>query len=171
MSKCQNDNQVIRIRCGCTNLRTVTVHRPISPEPPEPGGPDDPGPSIFAYVTNAADNTVSVIDTSTNAVIATIPVGFAPYSATITPDGTRAYVANANDNTISVIDTSTNTVIATIPVASPHDIDLTPDGTHAYVTNTTTNTVSVLNTATNTVITTIPVGNAPHGIAITPVAI
>ncbi|PJW19680.1 hypothetical protein CV632_15060 [Geobacillus thermodenitrificans] len=129
MSKCQNDNQVIRIRCGCTNLRTVTVHRPISPEPPEPGGPDDPGPSIFAYVTNAADNTVSVIDTSTN------------------------------------------TVIATIPVASPHDIDLTPDGTHAYVTNTTTNTVSVLNTATNTVITTIPVGNAPHGIAITPVAI
>ncbi|WP_339263445.1 hypothetical protein [Geobacillus sp. FSL K6-3411] len=158
MSKCQNDNQVIRIRCGCTNLRTVTVHRPISPEP---GGPDGPGPSIFAYVTNAADNTVSVIDTSTNAVIATIPVGFAPYSATITPDGTRAYVANANDNTISVIDTSTNTVIATIPVASPHDIDLTPDGTHAYVTN----------TATNTVITTIPVGNAPHGIAITPVAI
>ncbi|MEC5189280.1 beta-propeller fold lactonase family protein [Geobacillus thermodenitrificans] len=171
MSKCQNDNQVIRIRCGCTNLRTVTVHRPISPEPPEPGGPDDPGPSIFAYVTNAADNTVSVIDTSTNTVIETISVGNMPDRIAITPDGTRAYVGNVLSNTISVIDTSTNTVIATIPVASPHDIDLTPDGTHAYVTNTTTNTVSVLNTATNTVITTIPVGNAPHGIAITPVAI
>ena len=32
----------------------------------------------FLYVTNAGDNTVSVIDTATNTVVATIPVGNFP---------------------------------------------------------------------------------------------
>jgi YVTN family beta-propeller protein len=32
----------------------------------------------FAYVTNETDGTVSVIDTATNTVVATVPVGFAP---------------------------------------------------------------------------------------------
>jgi len=34
----------------------------------------------FAYITNSTDGTVSVIDTATNAVVATIPVGTAPQS-------------------------------------------------------------------------------------------
>jgi YVTN family beta-propeller protein len=69
-------------------------------------------------VTNFLDATVSVIDTATNTVIATIPIGGIPiggnraYGVAITPDGTRAYVVT-NDNTASVIDTATNTVVAT----------------------------------------------------------
>src|SRR5215831_19577435 len=43
-----------------------------------------------AYVTSFQDNTVSVIDTSTNTVVATIPV--VGSGIAITPDGTRAYV-------------------------------------------------------------------------------
>jgi len=45
---------------------------------------------IRAYVAIEPD-TVSVIDTSTNTVVATIPVGaipFAPIGVAITPDGT-----------------------------------------------------------------------------------
>src|SRR6266851_4582487 len=73
-----------------------------------------------AYVTNAS-GTVSVIDTTTNTVVATIPVGLFPSGVAITPDGTRAYVinqfvTNQGDNTVSVIDTMTNTIVATIPV-------------------------------------------------------
>src|SRR5256886_13710269 len=45
-----------------------------------------------AYVTNESSNTVSVIDTATNTVVATIPVGAVPAAVAITPDGTRAYV-------------------------------------------------------------------------------
>ena len=44
-----------------------------------------------AYVTNQLDNTVSVIDTATHTVLATIPVGAVPVGVAITPDGTRAY--------------------------------------------------------------------------------
>ena len=52
-----------------------------------------------AYITNTPANTVSAIDTSTNTVIATIPVGNVPYAVAVSPDGSRAYVANQNDNT------------------------------------------------------------------------
>src|SRR5216117_3487446 len=41
-----------------------------------------------AYVTNGFSNTVSVIDTATNTVVATIPVGAFPFGVAITPDGT-----------------------------------------------------------------------------------
>ena len=68
-------------------------------------------PDPFAYVTNAVDNTVSVINTATNTVIGLISVGNYPLGIAITPDGARAYVTNAGDNTVSVINTATNTVI------------------------------------------------------------
>ncbi len=108
-----------------------------------------------AYVANRS-NTVSVIDTATNTVVATIPVGQGPWEVAITPDGTRAYVTNAFSNTVSVIDTATNTVVATIPVGAL-GVAITPDGTRAYVTNG-SSAVSVIDTATNTVVATIPVG-------------
>ena len=38
-----------------------------------------------AYVTNDGSNTVSVIDTATNTVVATIPVGLLPTGVAITP--------------------------------------------------------------------------------------
>ena len=73
-------------------------------------------------------NTLSVIDTATNTVVATVPVGLFPLGGiAITPDGTRAYVTNSNSNTVSVIDTATNTVVATVPVGvSPDGIAITP---------------------------------------------
>jgi DNA-binding beta-propeller fold protein YncE len=50
----------------------------------------------FAYVANSGFNTVSVINTATNTVVATIPVFFntenAAFGVAVTPDGTRAYV-------------------------------------------------------------------------------
>lgn len=47
-----------------------------------------------AYVVNNASGTVSVINTATNAVVATITVGTDPFGVAITPDGTKAYVTN-----------------------------------------------------------------------------
>jgi len=69
-----------------------------------------------AYLANEFSGNVSVIDTSTNRVVATATVGSAPYGVAITPDGTRVYVANTLSNNVSVIDTSTDTVVATVAV-------------------------------------------------------
>lgn len=119
-----------------------------------------------AYVTNIDQaNSVSVIDTVTNTVVATIPIA-GPFGVAITPDGTHAYVTNVGSNTVSVINTATNTVATTIAVgSSPEGVAITPDGARAYVTNNTSNTVSVIDTATNAVVMTIPVGSSPAGVA------
>lgn len=128
-----------------------------------------PATSSRAYITNAASDTVSVIDTTSNTVVATVPVGDGPYGVAVNPAGTRAYVTNANSNNVSVLDTATNTVIATVPVGfSPYGVALNPYGTRAYVTNGGSNSVSVIDTASNTVVATVPVGNGPLGVAVDP---
>jgi len=87
------------------------------------------------YVTNGAPlNTVSVIDTATNTVSATIPVGADPSGVAVTPDGSKVYVGNFGSNTVSVIDTATNTVSATIPVGSaPNHVSIQRDPRFAGV--------------------------------------
>lgn len=102
--------------------------------------------SAHLYVANLGDNTVSVIETSGNTVIATVPVGLNPRGVTVRPDGQVVYVANSGDQTISVIETASNTVIATIDIAikgsfpregpkEPRQIVFTADGTLAYTIN------------------------------------
>src|SRR6266404_2960716 len=66
-----------------------------------------------AYITNNASATVSVIDTATNTVTATIHVGSNPLGVAVSPDGSKVYVTNNNDGSVSVIDTATNAVTAT----------------------------------------------------------
>ena len=48
-----------------------------------------------AYITNAGDGTVSVINTATNTVVGSpITVGNFPMGVAVTPDGSKVYVAN-----------------------------------------------------------------------------
>ena len=66
-------------------------------------------------MTNGASNTVSVIDTATNTVAATIAMEFlAPFGVAITPNGAFAYVTVSNSLFVKVIETATNTVTADI---------------------------------------------------------
>jgi YVTN family beta-propeller protein len=123
----------------------------------------------FAYVSNFTSNNVSVIDTSDNSVVDTVPVGSGPIGVAVTPDGAFAYVANRKSNYVSVIDTSDNSVVDTVTVESaPIGVAVTPDGAFAYVTNYTSNNVSVIDTSANTVVATVPVGNYHQGVAVTP---
>ena len=122
-----------------------------------------------AYVGNYGNNTVAVIDTATQTVISTVPVGSYPRGVAVAPDGQYAYVTNANDNSVSVIDTGTETVVNTIPVGSyPIGVAVTPDSQYAYVANLHGNTVSVINTTTQTVVATIDVGDYPIGVVAMP---
>jgi YVTN family beta-propeller protein len=81
----------------------------------------------FAYVPNGND--VSVIDTATNTVVATVPVGNNPFGPAVTPDGTHVYAANLGDGTVSVIATASNTVVATVTVGRfPQGVAVTRTG-------------------------------------------
>jgi YVTN family beta-propeller protein len=65
-----------------------------------------------AYITNQDSDNISVIDTPTNTVIATIPAGEYPEGVAVSQDGRRAYITNRNrlgsgniTGTVMVIDT------------------------------------------------------------------
>src|SRR5882724_637795 len=133
----------------------------------------------FAYVTNTGiicdlcpvsqPPSVSVIDTATYKVVATIPVGLYPAGVAISPNGAFAYVANFNSNSVSVIDTATNTVTATVTVGTnPLGVAITPNGAFTYVTNYTSHSVSIISTTTNSVVATLPMGSPAWGVASTP---
>src|SRR3984957_4715334 len=65
---------------------------PVGTHPRDVGG--RPG-GRTAHVTNREDSDVSVIDTATNTVTATIPVGAGPWGVAVSRDGTTVYVADA----------------------------------------------------------------------------
>jgi YVTN family beta-propeller protein len=68
------------------------------------------------YVSTGGDGTVQVIDTATNTIVATVPVGQRPWNMAITPDGRKLYVACGRSGTVAVVDTETNRKIADVPV-------------------------------------------------------
>jgi YVTN family beta-propeller protein/VCBS repeat-containing protein len=103
-----NDNTVSVIN---TAFNTVTATIPVGANTGPAGIAVSPDGSVL-YVADSGltyfgssfpARTVSVINTATNAVIETIPVGDIPGGVAISPDGTHLYVTNAGDNTVSVI--------------------------------------------------------------------
>jgi YVTN family beta-propeller protein len=152
----------------------------------------------YIYVANYVDGnpetgTVSIIDTNTNTVVATIPNFSGPFAIAITPNGKYAYITNFGSNnfapfgtTVSVLKLSTNTIKATIDVGiQPAGIAISPNGDYAYVTNYNTlyavgapqfadltagqGTINIIETKHHKVIApTIAVGQSPANIAIAP---
>lgn len=126
-----------------------------------------PYPTVFAYIPNSEDNTVSVVNTVTGTVVATIPVGTRPLAVSVSPDGSKVYIGNTTSNDVSVISTATNTVIATIPVGGPaNSLVVNHAGTMVYVT--TNDVVEGISTASNTIVETSGSAGDPIGIAIGP---
>jgi len=134
----------------------------------------------FAYVPNSSSNNVSIVDTASNKVVATVFVGTTPYgvATVVAPTETFALIANADSNNVSVIRTfenlTTNAVVfqklLDVPVGrGPHGIAADPAGKFAYVTNSTDGTVSKIDLSNYTVAAAaIAVGSNPLGILVTP---
>ncbi len=110
------------------------------------------------YVSNGGEKTVSMINTATNAVVATVAVGDAPERPSLTPDEARLFVGHKDG--LAVINTSTNQVVAELPI-KPYacDVAFTGDGKRGYVIQT-DGLLSVVDTTTYTVLATIKVSNA-----------
>src|SRR5262249_50390788 len=73
----------------------------------------------WAYVSNSGIHSpsVSIIDTSTHAVVNTLnspPVGKGPFFSVVDPSGAYLYVSNSEDTSVSVIDLANQTVSTTI---------------------------------------------------------
>ena len=69
----------------------------------------------FAYVATGDANSVTVLDTATDKIIRTIPVGMDPWRAYASPNGKHMIVPNNGDQTVSVIDVASHSLVATLP--------------------------------------------------------
>jgi len=117
------------------------------------------------YVTEQYTNRLKVIDTTTNAVVANVPVGVEPQGVAVNPTGTRVYVANNGSESVSVIDAATNAKLPDIllPGSAPFGVAVTSDGRRLFVVDGGQNRVVVVDAATNSVVATVPVGNMAIG--------
>jgi YVTN family beta-propeller protein len=128
-----------------------------------------------AYVANNIDGAVEVINTSTNAVVATI-TGFShPSDLAVSPNGALLYVYTASSQ-IAVVNTATNTIAASIgfPLGASSEgagpaIAFNPDGQFAYVANSIGN-LTVIDTQSSSVaqIVPLPAGFGPVAVAVSP---
>ena len=113
-------------------------------------------------MTNADDNTVSVIDGNTYKVLKSIRVGNSPADIAINEATNMIYVANQDDDAVSVINRSKDhgTVIAAIASGSqPHGDAFNPHTNKLYVSNVGSNTITVINATTNKIIDSITIGD------------
>ncbi|MBT3353065.1 MAG: YncE family protein [Nitrospinaceae bacterium] len=124
------------------------------------------------YVASAS-GTVTVINTASHSVIATVTLGQSNYvnpgPIAVSPDGGRIYVADLTADIITVIDTNTfNTLDVFQTGDAPNDIEVSPDGTRLYVANRFSESVSVFDTSTNGVVANVTVGIWPYSLAVSP---
>jgi DNA-binding beta-propeller fold protein YncE len=121
-----------------------------------PGPPGSSGPE-----------SVGVLDTLTNTVVATVPLGITSARLALSPSGDRLYVtgtaATVGDPpiTLVVIDTATNTEAARLELGawlSAHAPIVLPAGTSVYVVR--ADDIAVIDPATNTIRGSIPLPNA-----------
>jgi YVTN family beta-propeller protein len=113
-------------------------HRNNFPDVPE-------GYREYAYISNGAANTVSVLDLVYLRPDRTLQVGTNPTGLAVNPVRDEVYIVNTQSGSISVVDAQVNRVVATIPVHRlPYFISVDASGHRAYVANSGSNTVSVI---------------------------
>lgn len=123
----------------------------------------------------ARSGALSVVDTATNTVVATVsPLPDQGSAVAVNPSGTRVYAGYFNNcgcipgsgpTQIAIIDTATNTRVGSIP-AYAVGLAINPGGTRMYASD--LGPVRVIDLATETIVTTIPGFNQPGGIAVNP---
>ncbi len=161
------DGQLIRVidlakRAVCG---TIDLGRGLRPHCAVMGPKDG-----LLYVTTELENTVTVIDPRTLAVVATVPTGQAEsHMLAITRDGQRGYTANVKPGTVSVLDLAARKVIAVIPVCrNTQRIALSVDDRWVFTSDQTQPRLAVIDTRTNGVARWIELPGIGYGTAPTP---
>jgi PQQ-dependent catabolism-associated beta-propeller protein len=146
--------------------------------------------SELAYVTNEDSQELSVIDTRTDSVVATIPVGTRPRGVRVSQDGGTVFVAlsgspkcpptmpdeeceklkaDKSKDGIAVVDVASRRATRVLPGGSdPEAFDISRDGSTLFVSNEDAGTASIVDIATGKVRSTVQVGKEPEGVRLQP---
>jgi DNA-binding beta-propeller fold protein YncE len=128
------------------------------------------GPDGLLYVTTELDQTVTVIDPRTQAIVGAIPT-FQPQShmLAIAHNGLRGYTANVGPGTVSVLDLKGRKTVAVIPVSGEvQRIAISADDKWVFTADQTKPELAVISTATNTVARRVGLSGLGYGGAVSP---
>jgi YVTN family beta-propeller protein len=121
------------------------------------------------YVTNAAADSLSIIDTQTNSVTAVIAVPDSPTCCVASSSGQYVYVSCVAARSVAVVDVGGDSVIRTIPVdGQPDRLAILPNDGFIYVAHADSAVVSVVSTSDDSVVARVSVVGVPTGIAVKP---
>lgn len=120
-----------------------------------------------AWVANAGDGTISVIDLTTKRVVQTLAVDVRGANRLkFTPDGALAFVSTLGGPNVTVLRTASRAVVSRIPVGrGAAGIQIQPDGARVYVACTPDDDVAVIDTRSLAVVGRIAAGKEPDGLA------
>ncbi len=84
--------------------------------------------------TNAAGDSVMLIDPATDRIVREIPDAEAIHGAAVSPDGSKMYLSDESLSTVDVVDTKTMRITKRIPLSGhPNNIAIHKNGRRAYV--------------------------------------
>jgi YVTN family beta-propeller protein len=122
----------------------------------------------FAFVSNRADGTLSVIDIARLAKIKDLKTGAQPAALAFSPAGRALYIAHEGDGTIVSVDTERHEILSRIEAkAGLVALRFAPDGRHGFVVNQKENAVHIFDASTNRLRYTITVGKSPDQVTFT----
>jgi YVTN family beta-propeller protein len=95
----------------------------------------NPAAAATLFVTNTKSDSISVIDTNTFEVVATIPLGRGkPNRVAFHPGGRWAWVVYDKSHDLGVIDADARKLVRRVKVGgNPYNLNFTPDGRHLLV--------------------------------------
>ena len=113
----------------------------------------------FVYAASGDANAVAIIDTRTDQVVKTLPVGEQPWRAYSSPDGRWMLVPNSGDATFSVIETASQKIVAKLNAGSDMTgVNFALGGRKAYVISRGESTVYVYDMQTFGLVTRLKIG-------------
>src|SRR4051794_20049198 len=138
------------------------------------------GADLLAYVTNEDSQELSVIDTRSDSVVASIAVGTRPRGVRVSPDGRTVFVAlsgspkcppsmpdaeceklkaDKSKDGIAVVDAVGRKVTRVLPGGSdPENFDISQDGSTLFISNEDAGTASIVDIASGQIRSTVKVG-------------
>src|SRR5438094_3234729 len=120
--------------------------------------------------TNAAGDSVMLIDPATNKVVGEIGGIEVNHGAAAAPDGSRLYITNEAESTLDVADLKTLKVIKSIPLTNhPNNVAVSKDGKRVYVAIVSgAGAIDVIDTGTLTRVKSIRTEGGIHNTYVTP---
>jgi YVTN family beta-propeller protein len=117
------------------------------------------------WVTNRADDTVSILDVETADVVNSVSVSGFPIRVDFSPDGRHGVVSAPRAGAVALFNAEDARVSARLDVGEKPIGVLVPTNTRAFVANSGSGTVSVIDLETQSVVNTLSAGRGPDGMA------